>query len=224
MSALPERSHVKANAELVDAFDRYLESCDNSQQTPPKYSRCCSAPRGNDQIRPTLLIDTDRGAIRLLLGKWQQAGLNPNSIAMLTCGLRSFFKFVNLAGLARHNPMLLIERRRIPTRVPVVLTIEQVEKLINAGEDPFERAVPEVLYATGVRVSELVNLRLEDIDWYLRCDARSQGQGRQRSRNSIRKLCRKSHSRISRWRCRSQHGYLFEAPARIGQIRRHATG
>ena len=59
----------------------------------------------------------------------------------------------------------MLAHRKTPGRLPIVLSIEQIEALIAAARDPLERAVPEVLYATGVRVSELINLKIGNIDF-----------------------------------------------------------
>ena len=61
--------------------------------------------------------------------------------------------------------MLLVSTRKVPRRLPVVPPLSEVEALIAAARDPFELAVVEVLYATGVRRAELVSLRVEDICW-----------------------------------------------------------
>ncbi|MGH9716775.1 MAG: tyrosine-type recombinase/integrase [Candidatus Acidiferrales bacterium] len=70
-----------------------------------------------------------------------------------------------LTGLMRENPMAAIQQPKVPQRVRRVLTIAEVERLIHAAKTPFERAVIEMLYATGARVTELTRIRLEDVDW-----------------------------------------------------------
>jgi site-specific recombinase XerD len=91
-----------------------------------------------------------------------ERGLSDTFIRLHTGALRTFYKFINLSGITRHNPMLLMATRKIPFRIQPVPSLSDITALIAAGHDPFERAVVEVLYATGVRVSEFVNLRAED--------------------------------------------------------------
>ena len=62
--------------------------------------------------------------------------------------------------------MVQISTRKVRSRLPVLLVVDEVKILIDAATTPFERAVVEVLHATGVRVSEFVSLREEDILWH----------------------------------------------------------
>src|ERR1700733_1567683 len=88
-----------------------------------------------------------------------------SSVRLHTAALRFFWKFIGLSGITRHDPTLMLSHRKLPGRLPRVLTVREVEELIGAASDPFEKAVVETLYATGLRVSELVALRLENIDF-----------------------------------------------------------
>jgi integrase/recombinase XerC len=83
--------------------------------------------------------------------------------------LRSFFKWADRRGLADTNPMTLIRTPRQGKRLPKSITIEQIEKLLAAPDDKEvlgmrDRAMLETLYSTGIRVSELVGLEIDDID------------------------------------------------------------
>jgi integrase/recombinase XerC len=211
----PMKSHAGSNRELVESYERYLLARGNTAETRRSYLD--PANRLVAAIGAASVVDIERSTIRQLLGSWCEKGLTANSIRLHVCALRSFFKFVTLTGLTNHDPMLLVGYRKIPTRLPVVLTVEQVEKLIAAARDPFERAAMEVLYSTGVRVSELVKLRLEDINWATRSIRVHKGKGGKDRVVLFGSYAAKAMREYQEWRP-STAGFLFEAPARKGRL------
>src|SRR6266513_2759390 len=83
--------------------------------------------------------------------------------------LRSFFKFLIRRGLVSVNPLSTIRTPKQEKRLPKCLDLEQVQKLLDAPDDndllgARDKAMLEVLYSSGIRVSELVELELSDID------------------------------------------------------------
>lgn len=216
MSAI-EKSHARSNRELVASYERYLIARGNAAATREKYldpvNRLVSA------IGAMSVVEVERGTIRQLLGSWCEKGLSDSSIRLYVAALRSFFKFIGLTGLTNHDPMLLFGYRKVPTRLPVVLTVDQVESLIAAGRDPFERAVVEVLYSTGVRVSELVKLRLEDINWATRSIRVHKGKGGKDRVVLFGSHAEKAIRELQAWRP-SKTGFLLEALERKGFITR----
>jgi integrase/recombinase XerD len=96
-------------------------------------------------------------------------GLAPRSVARTVHALRGFFRFAVREGRLATDPMENLRAPRAFTALPRYLTPAQVEALL-AAPDPAtplglrDRAILEVLYATGLRVSELISLRAEDID------------------------------------------------------------
>jgi site-specific recombinase XerD len=211
----PTRSYAAANRQLVNAYERYLTARGNAAPTRRAYLDAVN--RLVDSLGAASVVDVERSTIRLLMSDWLKKGLAESSIQLHTSALRSFYKFVRLSGLTRHDPMLLISYRKIPTRLPVVLTVEQVEKLIAAAQDHFERAVPEVLYATGCRVSELVNLRIEDINWIARTIRVHRGKGGKDRVVVFGSYAEEAMRAYLEWRP-SRGGFLFEAPSRRGCV------
>lgn len=91
------------------------------------------------------------------------------TVARKIASLRAFHEFLRRRGLAGDNPALQIRPPRNPRGLPDVLTVEQIEALLQAprGEEPQnirDRALLELGYATGLRASELVGLTLEEVD------------------------------------------------------------
>jgi len=96
-------------------------------------------------------------------------GLAPASVARALVPVRSLHRFLALEGRTASDPGAHVELPKVPRGLPKALSEEQVGRLLDAptGDDPAvrrDRAMLEVLYGTGVRVSELVGLSLGDID------------------------------------------------------------
>lgn len=95
-------------------------------------------------------------------------GLNERSISRMISCLKSFYKFLLIDKVIEKNPMENIEIPKLKKSLPHTLTEEEVTCLLEVPlVDSFSfrnKAMLEVLYATGIRVSELVNLKLGDID------------------------------------------------------------
>ncbi len=106
--------------------------------------------------------------------------INEKSIAHNLSVIRSFYKFLILEKYIEKTPTEFIDLPKIKKTLPNVLSIEEVDKLLDITlKDNFSyrnKAMLELLYATGLRVSELVNLKLEDIDLE-ECFIRTIGKG-----------------------------------------------
>jgi len=103
------------------------------------------------------------------LGKERERGLAPRSRARLLSSIRMFHRFLLIERHATTNPSAIIEAPRPLKKLPSFLSMQEVEKLLNAAldsrpEDMRDRAMLELLYATGLRVSELVNLKLREVN------------------------------------------------------------
>lgn len=156
-----ERSYAQSNRELLEAFSTYLISLNRSTATRRAYLD--AVERLIEILGPKDAADLDRSDIRQLQTQLIAKGISESSIHLHVGGIRAVAKFLRLAGVTKHDPTLLLAQRKLPTRVPRVLTVKEIERLIAAAQTPLEKAVIEVLYATGVRVSEFVRLRVEDI-------------------------------------------------------------
>ncbi|AEH22931.1 Tyrosine recombinase xerC [Thermodesulfobacterium geofontis OPF15] len=107
--------------------------------------------------------------LREYLENLKKKGYNPFSIARKISSLRSFFKFLEAEKGFNISFLLFLESPKLPFRLPKVLSLEEIEKLLNSPDinNPLgyrDRTMLEVLYATGLRVSELVNLKFENLN------------------------------------------------------------
>ncbi len=96
----------------------------------------------------------------------------PRSITREIASIKGFFKWLNINGIINHNPALSIEQPKIPKRLPKVLSMKEIKELLDINMSVLNKAVLELLYAAGLRVSELTSLQLVNIDLkskYVRC-------------------------------------------------------
>ena len=104
------------------------------------------------------------------LGSLKGIGLSSRSISRTISSLRAFFRFLLLEGIIQEDPTDSIESPRGWFKIPKVLNQREVEALLNLpkGNDPLgirDDAMIELLYATGLRVSELISLNMDSINF-----------------------------------------------------------
>ena len=86
------------------------------------------------------------------------------SVMRKIASLRGFFKWLCASEICRTNPTLTLEQPKVPKRLPKVMTIQEIEAILNDNLNKIERVIVELLYGCGLRVSELVNLNINDFD------------------------------------------------------------
>jgi tyrosine recombinase XerD len=114
--------------------------------------------------------DINRATVRRWIAWMHGEGYAPASIARKLSALRSLFRYLVREGMVATSPMLLVPAPRGRHTLPSVMTIEEIERLLEAPNltTPLglrDRCLFEVLYATGLRVSELLSLQVDQIDW-----------------------------------------------------------
>ena len=98
----------------------------------------------------------------------QDLGIGARSQARIISGVKSFFNFLRMEKCIDTNPSELIETPKLGMKLPDVLTVEEVDELVNSfdlskPEERRNRAIVETLYSCGLRVSELVGLRMSNL-------------------------------------------------------------
>ncbi len=117
------------------------------------------------------LKEADAITLRNHLAELKKRGLQKSSLARHLTAIRSFYNYLNLAELIKGNPAAFTASPKKDKHLPKFLYYEEVESLIEAPDATLaglrDRAILEMLYGLGVRVSELVALDIGDIDFNL---------------------------------------------------------
>ncbi len=172
-----EHEHVKKDLHhLIEQFIEHLRYEQNaSPHTVTNYAidlRAFAAffTRTGADGKPVTppVADLDPLSIREFMGWLYQQGLTKQSICRKMSALRSFFKYLLRAGVLEKNPAAGVAMPRKPRKNPTFLDEDQTRHLLEAPDPGTragvrDRALFELLYATGVRVSELTGLNLEDL-------------------------------------------------------------
>ena len=113
-------------------------------------------------------IDTNH--IRLFLKEIESIGVSARTQSRIISGIKAFYKFLIIEDYIKKNPVELIESPKIGSKIPETLSLFEINKLINSidlsskhGER--NRTIIETIYSCGLRVSELVNLKISNIDF-----------------------------------------------------------
>ena len=113
--------------------------------------------------------DVDMGVVRAFLGELYRQGQSRASVARKLSALRTFVRFLRREGLIETDPAALAVSPRREIKVPAHLSVDEMSQLLEMPDtgDPLgrrDRAILEFFYASGLRLSELVGLDLEDVN------------------------------------------------------------
>lgn len=154
---------------LLDQFEAYLQlERGLSDNTRAAYRS--DVVKFLDYLADTAtpLRDVELPVLQNFVADLFDLGIAPRSQARIIAGVRSFFKFLRMERFLENDPSLLLENPRLGRRLPEVLTVEEIDAMIDAidmgtAEGRRNRAIIETLYGCGLRVSELVNLELAKV-------------------------------------------------------------
>ena len=121
----------------------------------------------------TELLNVTHQHVRTWIVSLMDDGIEARTINRKISSLRSFYKFLQREDLIGNSPMIYVRAPKIPKRLPIVITEQKMDILLDA-QDVFsndfqgirDRLIIELLYGTGMRLSELVNLSDHDINRY----------------------------------------------------------
>ena len=157
--------------ELATEYRYYLRS-ERSMQPNTISSYVSDVEAYLMYLEDTLLIDdpnliTEDNVTKFLLSL-KKKKFSTTSISRYLSSIKSFHKFLSKDGLTKKNVTLQISSPKIDKKLPVVLTVEEVTKLLDSikGDKPLDlrnEAMFELIYACGFRVSELVNLKINNL-------------------------------------------------------------
>lgn len=156
-----------SNAELLEDFQDYLLlERSLSQHTLSSY--LADLQKLIQFCDSSNLLRVNDKEIHLFLKALDESGLSKRSIARIISGLKTFYKFTIAEDYLKQSPLELIETPKLAKHLPEVLSHEEVMAMIasidlssRSGER--DKTILSLLYACGLRVSELINLKINDI-------------------------------------------------------------
>jgi integrase/recombinase XerC len=162
-------------AQAIQAFDRHMAVERNlSEQTRRSYlSDLCQYSRHIEKEHPSTAgddaIPVDLVLIRSFLASLYREKLMKVTISRKVAALRSFYRYLLREGRVRFNPAELVQLPRCETFIPVVLSHDEILSLLRVDfpEDVVgqrDRAMIELFYSAGIRLSELTEINLSDLD------------------------------------------------------------
>ncbi|OGI00804.1 MAG: hypothetical protein A2287_10420 [Candidatus Melainabacteria bacterium RIFOXYA12_FULL_32_12] len=113
-----------------------------------------------------------RSIVNSYIREMRNSGYAPTSITRKIASLRGWFKWMISQELINHDPTLTLEQPKLSRHLPKVLTTNEINNILSQNLTSLDRAIFELLYAAGLRVSELVNLALSNVNLeqdYVRC-------------------------------------------------------
>jgi len=168
------------SAELRDAYDRYAAYLTLERGRSPHTRRAylgdlASLFDGMTRDGAERLDDVGLADIRGWLAAQRGDGLAPASLQRRGASIRVFWRWAHRAGLVEHDPAAGLRPGKVPRRMPASLSqsaagqvLASLDARVSDDDEPAtrrDRAILELLYATGIRVSELCGLDLTGIDW-----------------------------------------------------------
>ncbi len=155
--------------QIIGEYLEYLELEKGlSQNTIDAYRRDLSDFAQNIEDIHTI----NRMNINAYVRTLRERKLAPTSVIRKVASLRGFFKWATSSGILEKNPAATLEQPKTPQRLPKVVSVKEIDEMLHNNLTPLEHVMMELLYSCGLRVSELVNLKLNDIDLsskYIRC-------------------------------------------------------
>ena len=125
-----------------------------------------------DECETEQLSDVNRMSINSYVRNLREKKLAPTSIIRKIASLRGFFKWATSVNIITKNPASTLEQPKVPQRLPKVISVKEIEEMLKSNLNPVEHVMLELLYSCGLRVSELVGLKVSDLDLaskYVRC-------------------------------------------------------
>jgi len=167
----PQSKSVTRSEELVDRFlDAIWMERGLSQNTLGAYrADLMTLARGLAEHDKSIEVADKADLLAFIAGR-VEGGAKPRSTARQLSSFRRFFRYIMREGLRDTDPTADIEMPRIGRSLPKSLSEDEVDSLLNAPntDEPLghrDRAMLELLYATGLRVSELINLKQSQINF-----------------------------------------------------------
>ena len=155
---------------LLGLYERDLRAAAAAERTVTAYRRDLDQFGTWCRERETNPTGVTHREVRLFAARLSAEGMSPTTVARKLASLRGFFGFLRRTGRVTRNPADLVSAPRAGRKLPRVMTISQIEELLNGlpSGTPLEvrdRAILELAYSSGLRSEELVDLDIASIDF-----------------------------------------------------------
>lgn len=166
---MTNKDFVELTNDLRENYKQYLLlERSYTQNTANAYLSDIEKLFAYQQIEGINPLETSLDELENFAAGLADVGIHPRSQARILSGVRSFYHFLLLEGKIRQDPTELLESPKIGLHLPDILSLEEIDALINAidmskGEGQRNRAIIETLYSCGLRVSELCNLLISNL-------------------------------------------------------------
>lgn len=163
------KSVNKVNADIIGKYRRYMKLERNySENTLDAYMSDLQKLLDYVGSEGLHVLDVKLDDLRNFVAALVDIGISARSQSRILSGVRTFYKFLILDGYIEDDPTELLEWPKIGEHLPEVLSVEEVDRLeqacdLSKWEGQRNRTIIEVLFSCGLRVSELINLRLSDL-------------------------------------------------------------
>ena len=157
------RSYAPLNERLISKFIEWMGVRGWSPHTRRAYSHALREFELFLGARSILAVE--HAEVLEYLSTLYANGMSKTSVALYVYALRSLDKFISLVELPRSGALGRLRPPKLPNRVGEFHSLPEIDRLMAAAETPLERAILEMYFATGCRISELAPARVEQINW-----------------------------------------------------------
>jgi len=162
--------------------------------------------------------------LNLYIKKLREDEIAPTSVARKIASIRGWFLWLCDNEYISSNPSLAVQQPKLTKKLPKVLNLSEIENLLTANLTPTEQALFELLYAAGLRVSELANLQVQNLDLnvgYVRCVGKGSKERLvpigKNAREAVKKYLEKRNYILKQHNGNSKHLFLNEKGSPISR-------
>lgn len=155
--------------EIINNYRDYLLQNDKSENTIYAYVTDVNLYAKYLDKRKEDILKSDNNSVMNYISFLLEQGKSERSINRIVISLRSFYGFLKNQSLISEIPKISYKSTRIEKKLPEILTVEEVDKIIriidkDGPKGIRDSALLELMYATGMKVSELIGLKVEDVN------------------------------------------------------------
>ncbi len=162
-------SHIRSFLEYLERERHYSQHTVSSYENDllQLYTFLCK----HFETREIDISKVDHLTVRFFLGEFREEGNSSRTIARKLAAVRSFFKYLLKKKVLKANPVLNLSSPKLEKKLPSFLDEVSVSKMMDipdtsTSEGLRDKALLELLYSTGMRLNELISLKLHDIDFH----------------------------------------------------------